>query len=370
LTVKADLCLGFPPTLGSGANCGNEPVLCAYGYYCDLTSTCSEFIAADGLCNIAAPAGCGPTATCKTVNPGNYICVPHGNPGDAASYSPLAPSCPSPLSLNSTSGTCTGGLVGDYCNTDYDCAFSLNITCVGNKCVGVPTGGYCTVISSDPCEPGSACIDNVCMATTPNGPCWTVGPQIPNNNMCTTGSYCLYNVLTNTSNCVLVGSLPEGAFCGSTGALCANTMRCLNGYCAATRNTNQCYFSFDCSGDEYCTCSGDVGYFYGTCQKNVCIDSLDKLAACVNSTCQFYDVFPSPTSGSVFDTNGVLLGTSYYSDPTPQVNAAAVSYSKSCVLLNCASEYQAYATCSDAFTLTGSFLLVAMFAMITLFLNL
>jgi len=79
-------------------------------------------------------------------------------------------------------------------------------------------------------------------------------------------------------------------------------------------------------------------------KKNQCLDGLTKWVTCVNQFCQGTSVL-----------NGI------------SVIPAAVSYTKSCILNNCAAQYNTYMQCNAASPLVGSVFLVAVLALFAQF---
>jgi len=336
--VNADQCLGTPNTLGSGANCGGA-ISCVFGLYCDATATCSPYIAAGASCNSAISNQCGPTATCKGPT-GSQTCVNNSSPGQACSTSSTdsVGICPTGFGLfTCLNSVCQGGMVGDSCTQTTDCASSMNLTCVSGVCTGVPNNGFC--ISSMQCIPGSVCLNGLCTPTIATGTC-----TLANSQICSFGSFCLYNPLANTTQCIQAATLPQGSYCGGISGACQNSLRCVNNFCTNGRVTN-CAASSACSADEYCNCGG-LYKLYGTgqCQKNQCLDGLTKWVTCVNQFCQGTSVL-----------NGI------------SVIPAAVSYTKSCILNNCAAQYNTYMQCNAASPLVGSVFLVAVLALFAQF---
>jgi len=315
----ADVCIGTPQSLPKGANCGGG-VNCAFGLFCDTTSTCNPYLTPTTSCNSNIPGQCGPTATCKGPT-GSQTCVANAVPG--APCSVLSTDSVGYCGGNNApyqcvNSVCQGGLPGDSCSASNGGCFT-NVTCTSGTCVGLSTGQFCT--STYQCAPNNICLNFACTPLITSGSC------LQSPSICSWGTYCLYNPYANTTQCVPLASLPQGSFCGygnsAINAVCQNTLRCINGECAVGRVT--ACGGGGCSADEYCTCGGEsMAYGTGMCQKNVCVDSLTKLATCMTTNCGFNS----------------FSGTS--------VPTFATSFATTCVFNQCSTQYTAYLTCSSA----------------------
>lgn len=310
----ASSCLSFPPSLSKGTACGGA-VNCKYGLYCSQTGICETAIAIGSSCNMTSQCVSG--SSCKGIV-SLMICVARASPGQACSNQPnsTTPDCGSGLVCSGN--ICLSGKIGDSCGQANNCQSGVcNSVCQ-------PIADYASCSSSNVCKATSYCngtFFGICLPLQTSGACTT-------SSQCAFGYFCAGTSATdNNPQCVAYGTRTTGQWCqdasSSSQSYLCQSKRCINGFCAKSA-VSVCSSNEDCDYDQFCACDGVTMYAgYGTCQSYPCAKKLQDYYNCTAIAC-----------GSA----------SSYSD-----------YSGSCFQTNCASQVNAFNTCSSSSTLQASF---------------